>query len=100
MTALVTRFEEELSSVPGWHSEFLELEHSHGAGEQRNDTEQESLFEDIIGCFILRSVHFNDVFFPALVSAQSVNGDGCRGSDLFHGVVSLLRCCRSPGWNR
>jgi len=44
MTALETRFDEELSTVPGWHSEFMELEHSHSATEQ-NDTGQDKAVE-------------------------------------------------------
>ena len=44
MTALETCFEEELSSVPGWHSEFMELEHSRSAAEQ-SDTEQDKAVE-------------------------------------------------------
>ena len=44
MTALETCFEEELSSVPGWHSEFLELDHSHGAEEQK-ETQQDKVLE-------------------------------------------------------
>ena len=44
MTALENCFEEELSSVPGWHSEFLELEHSHSAREQ-NATKQDKAAE-------------------------------------------------------
>jgi hypothetical protein len=44
MTALEICFEEELSSVPGWHSEFLELERSHSAKEPR-ETEQDKAVE-------------------------------------------------------
>jgi len=41
---LETCFEEELTSVPGWHSEFMELEHSRSAAEQ-SDTEQDKAVE-------------------------------------------------------
>ncbi len=44
MTALETCFEEELSSVPGWHSEFMDPEHSPTASE-RTDTKQDKAVE-------------------------------------------------------
>ena len=44
MTALETRFDEELSTVPGWHSEFMDLEHAHTATDQTN-TERDKAVE-------------------------------------------------------
>jgi hypothetical protein len=40
MTGLEMCFEEELTSIPGWHSDFLELEHSHSDPEP-DETQQD-----------------------------------------------------------
>ena len=45
ITALELCFEEELSHVPGWHSQFLELEHSHNP-ERHIDTDEDKLVEE------------------------------------------------------
>jgi len=44
-TALENRFDEELSTVPGWHSEFMDIEHAHSTKE-RKGTKQEKAVEE------------------------------------------------------
>ncbi len=45
MTGLETCFEEELSSVPGWHSELKDLEHEKMPA-QTKDTKQDQAVEE------------------------------------------------------
>ena len=48
MTALETRFEEELSSIPGWHSEFRNFERAHSVRDKRGTKQEKAVEEAMI----------------------------------------------------
>ena len=48
MTGLETCFEEELAKLPGWHSEFMDLEHTHTAQEPLTTKQDKTVEEAMV----------------------------------------------------
>lgn len=48
MTALEARFEEELSSIPGWHSDLEKMEHAHGEQQPERTGRDETVEESMV----------------------------------------------------
>jgi hypothetical protein len=46
MTGLEACFEDELSLIPGWHSDLEQIEHHTPGAEQLRDTEQSKAVEE------------------------------------------------------
>lgn len=48
MTALEARCEEELTSIPGWHSELEKIEHAKGAKKPEEKKQDKAVEESMI----------------------------------------------------
>ncbi|MEI8342352.1 MAG: hypothetical protein WCH43_12570 [Verrucomicrobiota bacterium] len=48
MTALETRFEDELSAIPGWHPELEQLEQAHRARQPEETAKDKKIEESMI----------------------------------------------------